>query len=56
MAVEILGRWQDTRSHDGSRHRDMLRNREETQETSHVGLPVRELSISQLVGIQVLHL
>lgn len=32
MVVEILGRRQNTCSHDGPRHWYMLRNREETEE------------------------
>nr|KAF7427729.1 hypothetical protein H0235_007423 [Vespula pensylvanica] len=56
MAVEGLGGWEDSRSHDGSRHRFMFGSRKETKEEDAARLPMGKSSLSQLVGIQVLPL
>lgn len=54
MAVEVLGRWQNPRAHDGPGRRHLLRDREEAEEEADDRLLVGELAIPQLVGLQVL--
>lgn len=54
MAVERLGRWQDSCPHDGSRHRALLRGGEKAKEEDAARLPLGEPALSQLVGLQVL--
>ncbi|XP_076633491.1 innexin family member shaking B isoform X3 [Colletes latitarsis] len=56
MAVERLGRWENSRADDGPRHRSLLRGREEAEEKDAARLFVGESSLSQLVGLQVLPL
>lgn len=54
--MEGLGGWQDPRSHDGPRHRFVLRGREKAEEEDAAGLSLGESALSQLVGVQVLPL
>lgn len=51
-----MGGWQDTCAHDGPRHRNLFRHREEAKEETDAGLPLGESEIPQLVGLQVLPL
>lgn len=51
MAVEGLGGRQDPRSHDGPRHRSVLRGREKAEEEDAPGLSLGESALSQLVGV-----
>lgn len=54
MAVEELGGWQDSRPHDGPRHRHLFGGGEKTKEKTAARLPLGEPQIPQLVGVQVL--
>lgn len=45
MAVEILGRWKDPRTHHGSRYWYLFRSREETKKEAAPGLPVGESEV-----------
>lgn len=49
-----MGRWENPRAHDGSRHWYLFRSRKETEEEAVVGLPLGELEVSQLVVLQIL--
>lgn len=56
MAVETLGRWQDTRAHDGPGRRYLFGGREETKEEALTRLSLGKPAVPQLVVLPVLPL
>ena len=56
LAVERVGRRKDSRSYDGPRHRSLFGSWKETEKKNAPGLSVGKSQISQLVGLQILHL
>lgn len=55
MAVETLGGWKNTSSHDGSGRGHLYGCREETEKKNSARLSVGEPEIPQLVDLPILH-
>lgn len=56
LALEALGGREDSRSHDGPRHRHLLRGGEEAEEEAPAGLSLGEPEVPQLVVLSLLPL